>query len=253
MTLEKVKTRIDATRKAGVHPTIYMHYAILDEGSPLSDSMRDAQLMDAEGNPVPFGWVGPDTVKRSWRMSQNAKQWRDHLVQQACWIMELWNPDAIVLDETFVSWGWDHHPDRAGPLSTGGIQLMRELRAALRSFGPDKALFASDCSMANFCLWGDGEAGDHCYDRLAGHELYRKPPVRYLAALGQKAWLPCAWLCKSLWSAQVDLARKAGAAVSVSNGWGDNLGLTRLPEDAKQQMLRDIEFLARNRSRGKGE
>ena len=39
-----------------------------------------------------------------------------------------------------------------------------------------------------------------------------------LAALGQKAWLPCAWLCKTLWPAQVDLARKTGAAVGVTNG-----------------------------------
>lgn len=248
MTLEKVKARIDATRQAGVHPCIYMHYAILDEGSPLFDKMRDSIQVDANGQPVPFGWVGPDTIKKSWRMSQNSRQWRDHLVQQARWIMELWNPDAIVLDETFASWGWDHHPDRAGPLSTGGIQLMRELRAALRSYGPDKALFASDCSMANFCLWGDGEGGDHCYDRLLGQELYRKPPIRYMAALGEKAWLPCAWLYNSLWSVQMDLARKVGAAVSVTNGWGDNFGLTRLAPADKERMIRDIATLVKKRS-----
>jgi len=159
--------------------------------------------------------------------------------------MELWDPDAIVLDETFAAWGWEHHKERAGPLSTGGIQLMRELRAAVRSFGPDKALFASDCSMANFCLWGDGEGGDHCYDRLLGHELYRKPPIRCMAALGKKPWLPCAWLYTSLWPAQMDLARKTGAAVSVTNGWGDGFGLTRLPDDAKKQMLRDIGSLVK--------
>jgi hypothetical protein len=122
---------------------------------------------------------------------------------------------------------------------------MRKLRAVVRSFGPDKALFASDCSMGNFCLWGDGEAGDHAYDRLLGHELYRKPPIRYLAALGSKPWLPCAWLSKTLWREQVDLARKVGAGVGVSNGWGDSLGLTRLPDDARAQMLRDIESLVK--------
>jgi hypothetical protein len=248
MTLEKVKARVDATRKAGVHPAIYMHYAILDEGSPIFEKMRDSIQIDEHGKPVPFGWVGPDTIKKSWRMSQNSRQWRDHLVQQAHWIMELWNPDAIVLDETFAAWGWDHHPDRAGPLSTGGIQLMRELRAAVRSYGPDKALFASDCSMANFCLWGDGEAGDHCYDRLLGQELYRQPPIRYMAALGKKAWLPCAWLYNSLWSVQMDLARKTGAAVGVTNGWGDGFGLTRLPPADKERMLRDIATLVKARS-----
>jgi hypothetical protein len=243
MSIEKVRARVDATRRAGVHPAIYMHYTILDEGSPLFAKMQDSVLIDAEGKPVAFGWEGPDVIKKTWKMSQASAQWRDHLVQQAQWIMELLNPDAIVLDETFTAWGYDYHKDHGGPLSPGGIDLMRRLRAVVRSFGPDKALFASDCSMANFCLWGDGEGGDHCYDRLLGHELYRKPPIRYLAALGQKAWLPCAWLYHSLWPVQMDLARKSGAAIGVSNGWGDGFGLTRLPAGAKERMLADIESL----------
>jgi len=248
MTIEQIKARVDATRRAGVHPGIYMHYTILDEGSPLFDKMRDSIQVNAEGKPTLFGWEGPDVIKKTWRMSHASAPWRDHLVQQAQWIMELFNPDAIVLDETFTAWGWDHHQEHGGPLSPGGIELMRRLRAVVRSFGPDKALLASDCSMGNFCLWGDGEAGDHCYDRLLGHELYRKPPIRYMAALGAKAWLPCAWLYKSLWSAQMDLARKVGAAVSVTDGWGDSFGLTRLPPDAKQQMLRDIESLVKGQT-----
>ena len=246
MSIEKIRSRVDATRRAGVHPAIYMHYSILDEGSPLFEQMRDSILVDAAGKPVVFGWEGPDVIKKTWRMSHNSPQWRDHLVRQAQWIMELCNPDAIVLDETFTAWGYDYHKDHGGPLSQGGIELMRKLRAVVRGFGPDKALFASDCSMANFCLWGDGEGGDHCYDRLLGHELYRKPPTRYRAALGAKAWLPCAWLYKSLWPAQLDLARTAGAAVGVTNGWGDSLGLTQLPADAKKQMLRDIKSLVKS-------
>lgn len=251
MSFEKVKARVDATRRAGVHPAIYLHYSILDEGSPLFDQMRDSILVNAEGKPTLFGWEGPDVIKTTWRMSHAAPQWRDHLVQQAQWIMEFFNPDAIVLDETFTASGWDHHPTHGGPLSPGGIDLMRRLRAVVRSFGADKALFASDCSMGNLCLWGDGEGGDHCYDRLLGHELYRKPPIRYMAALGDKAWLPCAWLCNTLWPAQVDLARKVGAAVSLTNGWGDSLGLTRLPQETRQQMLRDIATLVQARTDGR--
>lgn len=240
MSIEQVKARVEATRQAGVRPAIYMHFSILDEGSPLFEPMRDSIQLDASGAPIGFGWEGPDVIKKTWKMSPASPQWRQHLVQQAQWIMEFFQPDAIVLDETFTAWGYDYHKQHGGPLSPGGIELMRQLRAVVRSFGPDKALFASDCSMANFCLWGDGEGGDHCYDRLLGQDLYRKPPVRYRAALGDKAWLPCAWLYKSLWPAQVDLARTAGAAVGVTNGWGDGFGLARLPRDAKEQMLRDI-------------
>lgn len=248
MSLEKVRNRVDATRRAGVHPAIYMHFAMLDEGSPSFEKLQDAILIDEQGKPVPFYWTGPDTIKKSWQMSQNSRQWQDHLVQQARWIMELWNPDAIVLDETFAAWGWDYHKDRSGPLSTGGRELMRELRAAVRSYGNDKAVFSSDCSVANFCLFADGEAGDHCYNTLLGQELYRKPPVRYMAALGNKPWIPCAWMYKSLWSEQMDLARKVGAAVSLTNGWGDGFGLTRLSAADKERMLKDIETLVRPRS-----
>ncbi|HNQ24526.1 MAG TPA: hypothetical protein PKK06_15685 [Phycisphaerae bacterium] len=243
MSLEKMKARLAATRQAGAHPMIYLHFTLFDDGTPLYEKMKDFIQVDAAGNPIPFGWEGPDVIKKTWKMSVASPEWRSHLVKQAQWVMELLDPDGIVLDETFTACGYDHHPNRRGPLSPGGIDLMRRLRAAVRSFGPDKALFASDCSMGSFCLWGDGEAGDHCYDRLVGQPLYRKPPVRYLAALGTKAWQPCAWMYKTLWAQQMDLARTVGAGVGVTNGWGDNFGLTRLPADVKQQMLRDIESL----------
>jgi hypothetical protein len=245
MSLEKMRARIAATRRAGVHPMIYLHFTLFDSGTPLYEKLKDFIQVDAAGNPLPFGWEGPDVIKKTWKMSVAAPEWRDHLVQQAQWIMELLDPDGIVLDETFTALGFDYHPNRRAPLSPGGIELMRKLRAAVRSFGPNKALFASDCSMGSYCLWGDGEAGDHCYDRLLAHPLYRQQPVRYLAALGTKAWQPCAWLFKTFWSEQVDLARKVGAGVSVTNGCGDGRGLGRLPEDAKRQMLHDIESLAK--------
>ena len=251
MSLEKMKARIAATRRAGAHPMVYLHFTLFDDGTPLYEKMKDYIQVDAAGKPVPFGWEGPDVRKKTWKMSVASPEWRDHLVQQAQWVMELLAPDGIVLDETFTASGYDYHPNRRGLLSPGGIELMRKLRKIVRSFGPDKALFASDCSMGPFCLWGDGEGGDHCYDRLLGHELYRKPPIRYMAPLGRKAWLPCAWLYKSLWPAQMDLARKVGAAVGVTNGWGDGFGLTRLPESDKEQMLRDIESLVKERAGSK--
>ncbi|MBN1418665.1 MAG: hypothetical protein JXP34_07790 [Planctomycetes bacterium] len=243
MSLEKMRARIRATRRAGAHPMIYLHFTLFDEGTPLYETFKDFIQVKEDGRPAPFGWEGPDVIEKTWKMSVASPEWREHLVQQAHWVMELLDPDGIVLDETFTAVGYDHHPNRRGPLSPGGIELMRELWRVVRSFGPEKALFSSDCSMGSFCLWADGEGGDHCYDRLLGHPLYRQEPVRYLAGLGEKAWLPCAWLFKSLWPVQLDLARKVGAAVGVTNGWGDTLGLARLPEDVRREMIRDIEAL----------
>ncbi|MBN1507150.1 MAG: hypothetical protein JW955_09915 [Sedimentisphaerales bacterium] len=66
-----------------------------------------------------------------------------------------WPRDVRVHYYDFLS-SSEANGHRGGLLSRGGIDLMRRLRAAARSFGTNTALFASDCSMANFCLWGDG-------------------------------------------------------------------------------------------------
>jgi len=243
MSLAKMRERIAATRRAGVHPTVYLHFNLFDEGTPLYEKLKDAIEVGPDGQPKPFGWQGPDCIGKTWKMSVAAPAWREHLLQQAQWVMELLGPDGIVLDETFTAWGFDHHPDRAGPLSSHGIELMRKLRELVHSFGPDKALLASDCSMANFALWGDGEGGDHAYDRLLGLPLYRQRPVRYTAVLGRKPWRPCAWCFQSQWDAQMDLARACGAGVGVSNGWNEYTGLSRLPPEVREKMIRDIESL----------
>ncbi|MBN1911841.1 MAG: hypothetical protein JW818_19020 [Pirellulales bacterium] len=246
MSLEKMRERIKATRQAGAHPMVYLHFCLFDDGTPLYEKLKDAIEVDSQGKPKRFGWQGPDVIKRSWKMSVASPEWRNHLVQQAQWVMELLDPDGIVLDETFTAWGYDHHPDRRGPLSLHGVELMRSLRKAVRSFGADKALLASDCSMSNFVLWADGEGGDHAYGRLLGHPLYRQMPIRYASALGDKYWRPCAWCFQEQWDAQMDLARKIhDGCVGVSNGWNETTGLAHLPAKVRAKMIADIETLLR--------
>ena len=157
--------------------------------------------------------------------------------------MELLGPDAVVVDETFSGLGYDEHPDRRGCLSPHSIAFFKELRRLVRSFGNDRALLTSDCSLASFVLWADGEAGDHAYPELLGHPLYRKAPVRYRAALGDKPWRPCAWNFQKLWNVQMELARAAGAGVGVSNGWIEFTGLAGLPAPVAQNMQADVNSL----------
>jgi hypothetical protein len=246
MSLEKMRARVQATRAAGAHPTVYLHSCLFDDGTPLYDRLKDSIVVGPSGKPMDFGWQGPDTAKRTWKMSLASPAWRDHLLQQAQWIMELLDPDAIVMDETFAALGYDHHPQRQGPLSPGGIELMRKMRALVRSFGPNKAFLVSDCAISNMVLWADGEAGDHAYEPLLGHALYQQSPVRYLAALGSKPWRPCAWNFQKFWPKQMELARTVGAGVGLSNGWLEYTGLTRLPETVRQQMIGDIESLGKS-------
>jgi hypothetical protein len=67
--------------------------------------------------------------------------------------------------------------------------------------------------------------------------------VRFLAALGDKPWRPCAWLFQQQWPAQMKLARQVAAGVGVSNGWLEYTGLARLPADAKAKIVADIGML----------
>ena len=243
MSFEKMRARIKATRAAGAKAAVYMHPACFDDAAPCFNKLHDALLVDAKGQPTAYGWTGPDTVGKNWRTSLGSPQWREHLLQQAEWIMEILQPDAIVMDETFAGLAYDQHPDRAGPTSAGAIDFYRKLRRLVRSFGDDKAFFTSDCSMSPFVLWADGECGDHAYPNLLGHPLYAQEPVRYLAALGDKPWRPCAWHFQHMWPAQMKLARQVGAGVGVSNGWLEYTGLTRLPGDVKARLLGDIAAL----------
>jgi hypothetical protein len=176
-------------------------------------------------------------------MSIAAPEWREHLLQQARWIMDILQPDAICMDETFAGIGYDEFPERAGPLSPHAIQFFQQMRALVRSFGEDRAFFTSDCSKTGFSLWADGDVGDHAYANSLGDPLYRQEPVRYLAALGDKPWRPCAWHFRQMWKHQMALARQVGAGVGVSNGWLEYTGLHGLSQKERIDIIRDIESL----------
>ncbi len=243
MSIDKMKARIEATRKVGTHPAVYMHTLCFDDASPLFSKLKDSILVNTEGQPIKYPWSNSDTAGQNWFMSFAAKDWRDHLLKQTQYIMEILNPDAIVFDETFLCLGYDEHPDRMGPLSAHSIPFMKEMRQLIHSYGNDKALLTSDCSMASMVMWADGEAGDHSYPSLLGNPLYRKEPIRYLAALGKKPWIPCSWHFIQMWEPQMDLARKSGTGVGVANGYIEFNGLKNLPENIAVKIKNDIKSL----------
>ena len=244
MSFETIRSRIQATRAAGAKAAIYMHLTALDDSSDVFyPALASARRMAADGRPIKYGWNGPDVKGQLWWMSVAGSAWRRHLLQQAAWIMEILQPDAICMDETFCGIGYDETPGRRGPISPHAIPFFRELHALVRSFGPDKALFTSDCSMAPFVMWADGEVGDHAYPGLLGQSLYRQEPVRYLAALGDKPWRACAWHFQHMWEHQMVLARQVGAGVGVSNGWLEYTGLHGLSEAQRRRLIADINTL----------
>jgi hypothetical protein len=248
MSLAELRRRIALTREQGAKAAIYIHLAALDDASVFWPALKDACQRGPDGQPVVFPWKGPDIAGVMHHMSMADPRWREHLLQQTRWIFELLDPDAIVIDESFGGLGYDWHPDRSPVLSTGTIDFMKRIRALARSFGPDKAVFGSDCAVSGFALWLDGEAADHAYDVLLGHSEYRREPVKYRAVLGAKPWIPCAWLWRGQWENQLDLARKTGAGVGTSAGWTCYSGLTQLTAEARARYLADIQALETFRS-----
>ena len=92
-------------------------------------------------------------------------------------------------------------------------------------------------------MWADGDAGDHSYPALLGSPLYRKEPIRYKAAIGRKPWVPCSWHFLKMWEEQMDLARKMGTGIGVSNGWIEFNGLRGLDVKTRNRLLKDINSL----------
>ncbi len=241
MSLDLLRRRIARTRAQGARAAIYLHASGLDSASPCARSLHHAIAYDSNHQPLELTyWHGPETVGTLWHMSMAAPAWRAHLLQQAEWIMELLDPDALLVDETFSGVGHDFHPNRNCALSPGAIEFYQSLRQLVHRYGRDKALLTSDCSLASFVLWADGEAGDHAYASLLGHPLYRTSPVRYLAALGAQPWIPCAWQFIGFWQEQVELARLTGSGVGLSGGWIEYTGLNQIPAHLRTQILADI-------------
>jgi hypothetical protein len=152
MSIETLKNRITATRATGAKAAVYMHLTLLDDASEPFPRLERGRRFGSDGQPIRFPWNGPDVQGSCWWMSIAAPEWREHLLQQARWIMDILQPDAICMDETFTGIGYDEFPERAGPLSPHAIQFFQQMRALIRSFGEDRAFFTSDCSKTGFSL-----------------------------------------------------------------------------------------------------
>jgi len=244
MSLEKIRDRIALCRAQGTRAGIYLHMAALDPASPIFERLKHAVAIKESGEPVTYsGWNGPDLYQMARHMSMARKEWQDHLLQQAAWIMELLAPDAIVVDETFAGCGYDWAGGRPVATSPGAVQFLKDLRNLVRSYRPDAAVLTSDCGLAGFAFWADGEGGDHAYPGLLAEPWYREAPTRYRSVLGSKPWLPTAWQFQRFWTEQLELARNTGAAVGVGNGWIEYTGLANLPPEVASKMLTDLDRL----------
>ena len=243
MDIETVQRRIRQTQAMGVRAMIYLHCSACDSHAYGFDELRSGIRHDEANAPVSFTWYGPDVSGQLYSMSLARASWRRHLLQQAKYVMEILNPDGLVIDETFCGIGYDYHRHADASISPYSIPFFKDLRKLVRSYGDDKAVLSSDCGMFNSAMWLDGEAGDHAYIHTLGNELYLREPVIMKAVYDTKPWTACAWQYSGYWNQQMRLAKQSGAGVGLSNGWLDACGLPLLPEATRAKIKADIHSL----------
>ena len=243
MDIDTLKRRIRQTREKGVRAMIYLHSSACDSNAYGFDKLIDGIRHDESNAPVTFSWCGPDVSGQLYYMSLASSIWRQHLLQQAKYVMEMLDPDGLVIDETFCAIGYDYHRHADASISQYSIQFYKDLRKLVRSYGEDKAVLSSDCGMFNSAMWLDGEAGDHAYIHTLGNELYLREPIVMKSVYNDKPWVSCAWQYSGYWKQQMRLARKSGAGVGLSNGWLDACGLPLLPQTTRDRIKADINSL----------
>jgi len=111
---------------------IYLHTVLFDDGSPLFNLFENSILVGPDGQKKKFEWKADDTAKQNWWMSLASEDWTNHLLKQAEYIMEILNPDAIVVDETFlcvgVSNGWEEYTGLNALDASTRNRLLRDIK-----------------------------------------------------------------------------------------------------------------------------
>ena len=245
--LDHLRSLRDLSHTNGARFAMYIHLAGFDKASPLWPDLQDSVRIDESGEAPVYPWHGPDIENEAVFMSIASEAWVNHLLQQVAWLRECVDPDAIVVDETFAGIGFDHHPERRCITSGHMIRFMKRLRRLIKDAGADKALLTSDCGLAPFALWADGEAGDCAYDAFLGQPAFRAPLGGEASLLGGRPWIPCAWQGVGMWAQQMDLARQVGAGVGLGNGWIEYGGFAGLPPEIRSRIREDINGLSSSR------
>jgi hypothetical protein len=198
---------------------IYMHQAAFDSASPLTTKLRDGAVLDSHQKPIQQSWNGPETVGPMWLMSVASPVCREHFLRQARWIWDCFNQTRSSLMRALMATATTSALAMLSACRKYMIRLQQELRRLVRSFVNDKRLFTSDCAgQASFC------------ERTASPAIMKISGVRGIAKFLCDTSLPWAikvgchvsWRGVEWWDFQMDLARKTGAGVSLSNMAGSN-------------------------------
>jgi len=182
------------------------------------------------------GWVGPDTSGDSYCMNPSVPEVREFFLRYADALLQRYGDvaDALVWDETFMvaadTYGSAEVP---GYSSRAMMRLVRQIACKAETHDPPVAFLVSDCAgvfgTANYALVAHGTYQDSwCQPVAWSYAIF--PNWR------NTAW-SCLWWPMHKWNWIEFGVRNYQAPVAISNGWGDNTGISAMSPEARHRVI----------------
>jgi hypothetical protein len=232
MTCDEVRRRLHYARDRGFRVALYFADGLaICEGAKAVFS-KDKILYSG-------GWQGPDTIGPTHIQNPLHPQVYDWYLHYLDALLEEFgaHTDGFVWDETFhVDPNHFGAPTAPGYAARAMMQLNRDLTRRVHRFRADCVFMASDCIGANrwfqkapYCLVTDGTYQDsHCEPEAWPYGLF--PNYRNVL------W-SCNWDAVSHFDQTRIGVEKYQAPVAISNGWGDDQGVSEMPPGTSQKFL----------------
>ena len=259
MTLEEMHRRIAYAKERGFRLLLYYADGMaIDSGAP--HFRKEIVFLEPDGTPRQHHWGGPDTVAQTYVMDPVHPRVKEFF---RCYTRALLQEfgreiDGLTWDETFTT--------RVGDLSRGPhpgyadrefMLLASELREMIKQEDSSLAFLASDAAglalpqeagtsywrafPAQNALLFDGTYQDsQCYPTAWQYGLF--PNYRNVL------W-SCNWRPVENFEWTVLGVKAFGAPLAISNGWGENRGISRYTEAEVKALMDLYRFRRDHRSR----
>jgi hypothetical protein len=234
MSLAEMHRRIRYAKEKGFRVGIY--YA---DGTNACDGLKD--VFDPSKVLRWGGWEGPDTTGRTYAQNPLHPEVREFYLKYARALLDEYGKevDGFIWDETFVVGPHDLGPAAApGYASRGMMTLVKEVAAAVASFSPELAFFASDDIGA---LYQYDQAAPYC---LVAHGTYQDSwctPEGWSYGLFPN-YRNVLWSCNWAPVVRFEYSRYAvetfDVPVPISNGaFGDDTGIADMTAQQQRKVM----------------
>lgn len=232
MTPDEVRRRLHYARDRGFRVVLYFADGLaICEGA--TEEFSTEKILYSGG------WQGPDTIGPTHIQNPlHPEVWDWYIAYMKALLQEFGDhTDGFVWDETFHVDPGNLGPSHcAGYASRSMMQLCRELTSLVHVHRRDCVFLASDCIgafqfelKAPYALVTDGTYQDsHCQPAAWPYGIF----PNYRNVLWSCNWWPVKTFDRTRYGVE-----RFQAPVVITNGWGDDLGVSEMPEETAQQVM----------------